>query len=379
MAIPQASVPKAVKDRIKENEAKLTGTPSPAPAAEPAAPAPAPVAAPPKTQDAPVPPVAQPQTPEPMFKPISEPAPAAEPVDKPKTATPEELLKRTSDALSILQRRYNGLADELAAAKQANAGLEAVKAENAQLTTKVADLERQIAEIKATAAAPAVSVTDAIVTDFDRQTADTWGVRPEDIAGFRQHIVNSVREMPKAQPPTPPTPAPAPAQTASQAKPAELADTDAEYFEQLDSLAGGAAVRMAIVADPQFNVFLSLVDGSSKRVIRDIAVEADTRGDAVTMAEIYRSFTEWKALAVSKTERQPGHLMPDSKGGQGDLNTNKKPVYSQAQVNEFQARVRRHEFSGIGKTPEEARKLADEQAYWSNEFAEARKGGRIRG
>ncbi len=381
MSVPKASVPRQIRERISENEKKLAegnkGTPEPTPA--PAAPAPA----------SPEPPATPaPTTPTPTV-PSSEPIPAPgvispvapEPPKPPQAATPEELLKRTSTALSTLQKNYNTLLKNFEELQQASQGNEALKAENDQLKSKISDLEKQITDLKTSK--PIGDVTKVTVTEADKKRAEELGIEPEQVAAWRQEIVESVlAQIPK--PPTEPKPA-TPSAPAKSAEPAPATPAAADqghvaYLEMLNALGYGPEVRSTIVNDPKFAEFLGWIDGTTKRPLRTIAVEADAARDAVGMSEVYRAFLTWKNTAPAVTEpTKPSHLMPSSKGGPGDLNTNKKPIYTQAQVDEFQKKVKRGEYRTIGKSPEEAKKLVDEYKFYSDEFASARAEGRIRG
>lgn len=364
---PKATVPKHIKDRIAANEKILEegkqGTPPAAPAEPAAPPAASPSPTPPVETPPATPPVATPPT-EQGIKPVS-PTP-------PPTGGVEEQLKRAQAALrtangrtSESERQYNELKKVV----------EPLKAENAQLASKIADLEKQIANLKASQPSKPETIDEDV-----QAIADELGITPEGVSRITKVILAS---MPK--PEAPAAPSPAPAQPASQAAPsgseppASAGDTTkAAYIESLDALCGGEETRAAIVNDPLFKTFLAMKDGTSQRLIREIAAEADAARDAVTMAEVYRSFTEWKASAA-KENKQPSHLMPASKGGPGDLNTNKKPIYSRAEVDEFQRKVKSGYYRTIHMSGEEAKARTDEYKRLSDEYAAARAEGRIRG
>jgi len=372
---PKASVPKNVRDRIEATEKLLEdgnkGTPTAAPA--PAAPAPA-SPTPPEPVATPTPAV---QVIEPMIKPVEPEAPKPH-----EPATPEELLKRTSLALSALQTRYNALEKELEKLSHASQESEALRADNASLKASISELERQVSELKVQAQAKTSEVTKPTVTEQDKQRAETLGTNPEDEAAYRQSIIDSVRaEIPKPAPAPEPKPAVASTTPAKTVEPKTAPEQDtgrSAYLGSLDALVGGEEERLAIVNNPKFGIFLEMLDSTTGRKIRDIGKEADAKRDAVTMSEIYRAFDQWDKASAA-TDKKPSHLMPASKGGAGDLNTNKKPIYSQAQVEAFQKRVRNGDFRTIGKSAEDAQKIAKDLQFWSDEFAAARAEGRIRG
>jgi hypothetical protein len=145
-----------------------------------------------------------------------------------------------------------------------------------------------------------------------------------------------------------------------------------------DTEANGAALRGQTLVDPDFVVFLGMTDARTSRPVRETAQAAEQSNNAIVMSRIYGAFFKWKAQRSHPI--QPKDLMPHTEGGpSGDLNSNKKPVYTAAQEAEFQSRMRRQYYSGIGKPAEEAKRLAVEREYWSNEFAAARAEGRIQG
>ncbi len=295
---PTASVPKAVQELAAEADAKLeaikTGTPAPAPG-EPTAP------------------IVESAGPQPASAPI----PGARPGE-----TPEETAKRLSQALVVLQGKYNAEVPRLAR-------------ENSQLKK---ELE---------------------ITQSDRDRADAWGVEPEEIAGFKNDIVRAIEER--------------------GSRPAQTDDPKREtYITTLDALVGGEDHRRATIKDPAFNQFLDMIDSNTGRAIRDIAEEADAANDAGKVAEVYQAFFHWKNGQTGKPKS--GHLMPDTQaGGSGDLSTGRKPVYTKAQYEAFQTRVRKGEFRTHGKAPALAEKIQAEYNAWSDEFASAMREGRIRG
>ncbi len=299
---PTASVPKGITEGAREADKKLEAinqgtpvgnippveTPAPAPIVESAAQA------------------------------ASAPIPGARPGE-----TPEETAKRLSQALVVLQGKYN---------------------------KEVPHLMRENSQLK----------KELEITEADRNRADAWGVEPEEIAGFKQNIVRTIEER--------------------GSRPAQTDDPKRDtYITTLDALVGGEDQRRATIKNPAFNQFLDMVDSNTGRAIRDIAEEADAANDAGKVAEVYQAFFHWKN---GQTGHKPksGNLMPDSQGaGSGDLSTGRKPLYTKAQYEAFQNRVRRGEFRTHGKAPALAEKIQAEYSAWSNEFASAMREGRIRG
>ncbi len=409
MPAPKASVPKHVKERAAEADKKLEemgkgkpgGTP-PEPAA-PAAPTPAPA---PTLEPQPAVPAAT--ATEPAVPAISiappEPAPAAPDTDKvpgPKPGeAPEETIRRMSAALLILQGKYNAevprLMKENRQLQEENDRFKGLGEENDRLKASATQLEQRLAEAeaKATAAIP----VSADVTDFDKNFSESLGIKAEELAVYRQSIekgmIASLTKQGLLKPASAAEPAPAAKPSASAPQPpakpsTTIAPEKAAYLETLDALIGGKERRIANFKDPAFLQFLNtdpalgpvFKDKTTGRSIAEITYEAENNNDALTMAEIYRVFDQWKngTTVPAASDKPASHLMPPQKGGSAELNTNKKPFYSQAQLDAFQKRVRNHEFSGIGKTAEEAKKLADEYKLWSDEFAAARAEGRIKG
>ncbi len=171
----------------------------------------------------------------------------------------------------------------------------------------------------------------AEITEQDRERADAWGVSPDEISGFKKDILNTVAGA--------------------------LSPSNEEYYTRLAALGYAPEVRGTIVNDPKFAEFLAMNDGNTGRPIRTIAVEADAARDATTMAEVYAAFTQWKNSAAGS--------------GQG---TNQK---TRAEYDAFLARHRTGYYSAIGKSPEEAKKRADEFKRLSDEFETARRQGRF--
>lgn len=277
---------------------------------------------------APAPPVPPVSTPSELAPAASGPTPPA-PAPGPKPGeTAEATIARLTQALKVLQGKYN-------------AEVPALMRENAQLKNRIGD---------------PIGRPEVVVEDRHRQRADAWGIEPEEIAGLEQDIVDRIQGK----------------------KEAPDSHERTTYLETLDALVGGSAERAIIVNDPTFGQFLDMIDAGTQRKIMDLAVEADTANDSTTMAEVYRAFYAWKQTPAAK--ESTSNLMPaSSRGGQDDLRTNKKPIYTQGQIDEFRHRVQRGEFRTIGKSPEDKKKVLAEFEFLSNEFDQARLDGRIRG
>jgi hypothetical protein len=273
----------------------------------------------------------------PAEQPTSAPRPAPEKPASPTAGEPapipgarpgetaEETIRRQDQALKVLQGKYNAEVPRL-------------MAENADLKKRIGDpVDR-----------PAVEVNDR-----HREMADKWGVEAEDIASLESGIIEKI-----------------------QGTPAKTPIERETYLETLDNLIGGSEQRMAVVNDPAFNEFLNLPDAGTGQRIRDIATEADSVNDSATMADVYRAFQAFKKTPAARSS----HLMPSGKGapGPGDLRTDKKPIYSQADVDNFNHKVRAGYFRTIGMNAEDAKQRKAEHDRWSNALAEAKAEGRIR-
>jgi hypothetical protein len=288
---PTASIPKGVQEQAAAADAKLAAI----------------------NQGTPIPPSGTP-APTPG-------APTASIVESAESQTPEETAKRLSQALVVLQGKYNAEVPHL-------------MKENSQLKK---ELE---------------------ITQADRERADAWGVEPEEIAGFKADILDTVEQRRSG-----PTQDP----------------KRSTYIQTLDALVGGEELRKATVKDPAFNQFLDMIDSTTGRVIRDIAEEADSSNNAGRMVEIYQSFSQWKNSQAG-THAKPGHLMPNAqRGGDTDLRSGRKPIYTKTQYEAFQQRVKRGDFRTLGKHPAVAEKIQAEYNAWSDEFASAMREGRIQG
>ena len=364
---PKASLPQHIRQRIEENEKILAeggkGTPPLAPASAAPGPASTEILNPPIETTPPpaskVEPAINPITPEP-------PAPQG-------TVTPEELLKRTQEGLRIANGRASEAQKELNALKKDIQEIATLQTENAQLKVAITGLERQVTELKTTVTPKKIEEE----SEDAKAVAEELGIDANSLARLSKVILAGI---PKA-----PIPEPEPKPSVAPAKPAESApkthvndEAYMAYVEMLDTLVGGEGARKAIVQDPKFSEFLEMMDGGTKRVIRDIAEDANKARDAISMSEIYRAFNQWKN-AVTDTNKKPSHLMPSSKSGPDDLKTNKKPIYSQTQVDDFHRKVKSGYFRTIGMTADEAKRRADEYKATSDEFASARTEGRIQG
>jgi hypothetical protein len=317
-------------------------------------------------------PIAAPETTEPVATPEPQPESIITPVetvqdDKQTTATPQELERRAAMALSALQKKHNETLRELESVRSEIQGTDSFKEENAQLKASLADLDRQVTELKTQLAAKKESEPEGLDED-DLAIIEENGFTEESYRRFKKKF--SPKETPKAEA----KPEPVPVKTEAKKTAPAQTDQRADYFETLDTLIGGAERRNKIVNDPEFNKFLSLVDKGTSRQIRDIAIDADSANDAVLMADIYKAFEAWRPTVQNK---KPSNLMPSSHGGAGDLTTNKKPIYSKAQYDAYQKQVRSGYFSTIGKSPADAARLEQEKKTLSAEFDDAMREGRV--
>ena len=290
--------------------------------------------------------------------------------------TSDDALTRMSAALKILQGKYNAelprlmsdnsrLTKEHAELKSEN---DKAKAENERLTKEFEDFKKQASQ-----AQPKASV----ITDGEKEVATKLGIEDNDFLALKNVILAGVPKPVEAKP----APALIPAKDEPKETPAEPSMSPAKrtYVETLDVLIGGWEVRESIVKDPKFNEFLSMFDGNSKRPIHELAREADDSFNAVKMAEVYTAFLDWKNLPpVTATPPTPtSQLMPNPKGGGGDLKSNKKPIYTDQQYEDFQHAIKRGDYRTIGLNAEEAKKVIEAKAYWSEEFRTAKMEGRV--
>jgi hypothetical protein len=318
-------------------------------------------------------PITAPETTEPVATPETQPESIITPVETVQekqyaTATPQELERRAAMALSELQRKHNEALKELDSLKSQSQEAGSIKGENERLKASLADLDRQVAELKTQLTAKKESAPEEL-DDEDREIIERNGYDEDAYRLMKKKF------SPRAPAQAETKPEPAPVKT--EARKVEPAQTDQRdtYFGTLDTLVGGSERRNKIVNDPEFARFLSFTDKGTNRPIRDIAIDADSVNDAVLMADIYKAFEAWKPTTVQN--KKPSNLMPSSQGGAGDLNTNKKPIYSKAQYDAYQKQVRSGYFSTIGKSPAEAARLEQEKKTLSAEFDDAMREGRV--
>jgi hypothetical protein len=403
--VPASPLPRQLKEKKEAREAKEKGlppvTPPATPPVAPATPAPVPATPTPEPIVAPATPEPiVPEQPEPLAQPAT-PAPAPAPVEMPKEGifpmappqpkpigpkageAPEDTVKRLTSALTTLQGKYNAEVPNLMRENarltkehsESKAEIDRFKSENERLTKENESLKKR------PVTAP-VQVGQA--TEEEKKLASKLGLDVEDLLAIKTLVL---KDIPKPAEIPAPVPAPAPV-----IKPAELpveqprqedgglAPERRTYLETLDALIGGEEVRDAIVKDPKFGEFLELYDGVTHRPIRSLAREADGSLNAVKMAEVYDSFLTWKnqVPAVAQPVAQPtSQLMPSPKGGGGDIKSNKKPIYTEQQYEDFKRAVVRGDYRTIGKNPEEAKKIMADRDYWSEEFRTAKMEGRI--
>jgi hypothetical protein len=392
---PKGTRPKGIAERAAAADKRLdeisqgtppvtTETPAPAPAAPPELPiAPAQPTPAPATETTATP--EPPETPAPTLpnaiQPVAAPPTPPAPGPKPGEA-PADTIKRLTHALEILQGKYNKEVPQIMRDRDLLKNkVSELEIENGKLKTAAADFDKKMAAV--TTAAP-TAPTAATVTDSDVKHADIWGVKPEEVAAFRMDIVNAVMaNIPKPAEPASKTDA-YPAVAAASADPSPASSEDnMNYLQMLDALIGDGtpATRLQTVKNPRFSEFLELYDEGTQKKIMDIAAKADAEHDAIRMSEVYQAFFQWEASASKPPVTDNSHLMPTAHGGggAGDLKTDKKPIYSQAQVDEFKHQVQRGDFRTIGKSADEAKAIAERFKFLSNEFEEARKDGRIRG
>jgi regulator of replication initiation timing len=288
--------------------------------------------------------------------------------------TSDDALTRMSAAIKTLQGKYNaevpGLMKENSRLVKENADLQSehdkVKADNERLTREFDDFKKQSAQDQPKASA---------ITDKEKEVATKLGIESDDFLALKNVILSGIpKPVEVKHEPTPKTvEKPVKESTLDQMTPAKRT-----YIETLDSLIGGWEVREEIVKDPKFAEFLSMFDGNSNKPIHELAREADDSLNSVRMAEVYTAFLDWKsAPPVSETKTPTSQLMPNPKGGGGDLKSNKKPIYTEQQYDDFQRAIKRGDYRTIGLNAEEAKKVIEAKAYWSEEFRTAKMEGRI--
>jgi len=361
----------------------IQATPPPEPIAQPASTPPAleppvPVAPPaplepPTPSPAPIPAApATPEVPKEGIVPIPAPVKAVGPKEG---ETPEKTIKRISAALTNLQGKYNAeipnLMRETAKLNKENAELktanEKLTAEHGRLTSENESLKKQ----------PVQPVSQELSAD-EKTIAKNLGIEHSDYIALKTAILSGVpkpQELPIVKAPEPKPVEPAPEHAPEPRDPARDA-----YIETLDALIGGSEVRDNIISDPKFAEFLDLYDAVSKKPIRSLAQTADSAKNSYGMAEIYSAFLDWRATPAPVTTEVPkptSQLMPTPKSGGIELKSNQKPLYTEAQYDEFKRKIVRGDFRTIGKTAEEAKKITEYQNYWSEEFRTAKMEGRI--
>ena len=390
---PASPLPRQLKDKREARENKEKGIPpegTPPVAPAPVAPvAPAPETPAPQPIESPAPP--EPVTPTPPPAPAITPTPSPAPEEKPKegivpTAPPapkvvgkkegetsDDALTRMSAALKILQGKYNAevphLMKENARLVKENADLQTeqdkAKAEHERLTSENEELKKKT-----------VQAVSKELTEDEKNVAKDLGIENDSFIALKNVILAGVpkpQELPVVK-----APVEKPSEETKEEPVERMSPVKRTYLETLDRLIGGWEVRESIVKDKKFEEFLSLFDRNSQKPIHELAREADDSFNAVTMAEVYTAFLDWKNQPpVPKPSTPTSQLMPNPKGGSSDLKSNKKPIYTEQQYEDFKRKVTRGDYRTLHHTPEEAKKITDERDYWSEEFRTAKMEGRI--
>lgn len=295
-------------------------------------------------------------TPEPPA-PVAPAPPAAEP-PKPVEGTPPPAAPATTEDVATLKKQIEDLISALTAAQAVLADENRdtwkqkfhvidgkYKAEIQPAAARIKELEadngRLKTELEAAKTAKPVEKTPAAVTvtETDRKVGESWGVAPEELANYRQGIVDSVlAALPKPQPPEPPAPTPKPSKApTSSAEPetepakSAISPDRAAFNALLDVKAKGWREAMSTPA------FLEYLKANRDHFY--VLQAADAQLDSDTVARVYNTYFKTAAPAPAAPTLPSREAAPTSPKGGGSVSPEADDVWTLERVKWFEDQV----------------------------------------